>query len=410
MRPKYDARVLGERCLAGLRRGVLAAAVVLCFAATTGHARHAAAANPVIAVDTNVLSGGVQPNGVYTPSDNEFWIQVAVMDAAPTGAFEFELSFDSRIFQYLGWSEGAFLGSTGLGTACVPNISQHTVNIGCNTVSSSGVAGPAGNGTLIIIRFHPKLAAPTCFLLTGVETATTDGVPIATSSQDGCVMPSTLVAPPIATWTAVAPPTATWTAVAAPTATFTAVPSSTPIPATAAAAPTSSPAVAGQSPTAQPAPGTAVPTAAQSHAASATATNAGASGGGTRTAPQSDGTRPAGEVAPASGGVPAAGGNGERDDGASPAAGGTTPDGERATTASTAADTSAPTGNDDGGAEHDVLGSSKHPESSSDASVAAGTGADGSGTAWWMVALGIVAGCAILGGGAAGRWWRARRR
>jgi hypothetical protein len=416
MRSMHDARVCGERCHAGLRGCLFVALVILCLAAGTLHARPAAAAGPVIAVDTNVLAGGVQANGVYTPSDSEFWIQVAVMDAAPTGAFEFQLSFDSQIFQYLGWSEGAFLGSSGLDTACVPNISQHTVNIGCNTVSSSGVAGPSGNGTLIIIRFHPKLAAPGCFLLTGVETATTDGAPIPTSSQDGCVTPSTLASPPTATWTAVAP-TATWTAAAPPTtATWTPVPTATAMApaatATSVSVPTSiaTTAAGGVAPTATAPPAAgrtseaAAPQTASGTPASATsARSTPASGGDTgqtggATGASAHGTglsadAPAGEVS----GAGSAGG--------SPGQGTTTNAGQ-----SGSGDAGSAVGAGDSSAEHDVLSSTKRPDGSPADVSAASSGAGGGGVAWWIVALAAIGGCVVGGLGAAGgRWWWARR-
>ena len=239
MRPRYDARVRGERGLAGLRRALLVAVVAVCVAATAGHVRRAAAANPVIAVDTNVFSGGVQPDGVYA-AGGDVWIQTFVMNAEPTGAFEFTLSFDSGVLQFLSWSEGGFLGSTGLATACTPNITQHAVNIGCNTVGPLHAAGPSGNGALIVLRFQAKFNARTCFVLTAVETATTDGNPIPTSSQDGCVTADTLLVPPTATWTPAPPaaPTATLTPVPPPpTATWTPAPAPTPTaaPATATA-------------------------------------------------------------------------------------------------------------------------------------------------------------------------------
>lgn len=401
------ARVLGERGLLGMGLTLLAATALL-----AARAQPALAVAPVIAVDANVLSGGVQPNGVYTPTDNEVWIQIAIVDAAPTGGFEFELSYDAQIFQYLGWSEGPFLRSTGLTTACVPGISQHAVRIGCGTIGSSGDAGPSGNGTLIVLRFHPKLAARACFLLAGVETATTDGVPIPTSSQDGCVTPSTLTAPPTPTRTATSappaftttatptsmPPAATATSVPPPTATPTSPPAQSALPTSTAApppAPTSAP--AGPQPTGV----------ATGHAS-------------VRGSPSSDRplTEPGGTLAPIAG--PAIGGAAPGG-GALAGAGAVTPSGGgRATDspqgmgvpgASPVSDASDQASSSGGASSSgQVLGTTLHGDDARrDINVTAGSSGAG-GFAWWTLAVAIIGGCAAVGaGGAAARWWRVRR-
>ena len=149
--------------------------------------RAAGAASPLIAVDTNAAVSGIQPETTFPPGTTGIAIAMAVADAQPTGAFEFEVSFDPRVLQFQSWSEGAWLGSTGRATACVQTLTQTTIRIGCGTTGPAPPDGPSGGGTLALLVFKPLMSGRTCVSLLSAETASVGGTPIATTIANGCV-------------------------------------------------------------------------------------------------------------------------------------------------------------------------------------------------------------------------------
>jgi hypothetical protein len=93
----------------------------------------------------------------------EFKVNIVADDVANLAAFQFSLSYDPSIIQYVGVTEGPFLGSTGREPQCTEPYVQpgqpETLSFNCATlgppVSLKGTAGPEGSGMLAEITFLP---------------------------------------------------------------------------------------------------------------------------------------------------------------------------------------------------------------------------------------------------------------
>jgi hypothetical protein len=93
----------------------------------------------------------------------EFKVNIVADDVANLAAFQFSLSYDPSIIQYVGVKEGSFLGSTGRDPQCTePRVQTgqpETLSFNCVTlgppVSLKGTAGPDGSGVLAEITFAP---------------------------------------------------------------------------------------------------------------------------------------------------------------------------------------------------------------------------------------------------------------
>ena len=93
----------------------------------------------------------------------EFKVNIVADDVANLAAFQFGLSYDPSIIQYVGVTEGPFLGSTGREPQCTEPYVQpgqpETLSFNCATlgppVSLKGTAGPDGSGMLAEITFLP---------------------------------------------------------------------------------------------------------------------------------------------------------------------------------------------------------------------------------------------------------------
>ena len=93
----------------------------------------------------------------------EFKVNIVADDVTNLAAFQFSLSYDPSIIQYVGVTEGPFLGSTGREPQCTEPYVQpgqpETLSFNCATlgppVSLKGTAGPDGSGMLAEITFLP---------------------------------------------------------------------------------------------------------------------------------------------------------------------------------------------------------------------------------------------------------------
>lgn len=180
-----------QRPLLSSPRSIRAAA--LCFAAlavtiASLDVNAAIAGDPTIAVDADVAVAGIQPSADYPAYASAVSVDIVVRDAAPSGAFEFDLLFDPAEMQFLGWTEGAFLGGTGRATSCYAIEHEMDLRVGCSSDGPPPPAGASGDGVLATLRFRPKGAGESCLTLLLVETASVDGEPIPTSREDGCVV------------------------------------------------------------------------------------------------------------------------------------------------------------------------------------------------------------------------------
>lgn len=202
----------------------------------------AARAAPVatISLDMDPATPGVQSSVSYNEGVDQIAVDVYVQDATAIGAFEFWVSFDVTMLEYLGWSTGPFLGSTGRPVTCQKIITENTVRIGCNTSGPPPPDGPSGEGVLGTLFFRPRFGGESCISMLLVETAEVFGHPIPTVGRGGCttLVPNTPT--PTATWTPTNTPTPTPTPTytATPTRTATPTKTSTTVPATATPTPT----------------------------------------------------------------------------------------------------------------------------------------------------------------------------
>ena len=186
-----------------------------------------AATNPTIALDFDPATPGVQSSAQVPYTTGEFEIDVVVLNAEETGAFEFVMTFENLFLDFTRFEVGPFLSSTGRPVSCLNESTENTVRVGCVTEGATP-AGPTGDGVLLRLFFTPTLTGgETCFTLLLVETATVLGHPIPTDRQSGCItiVPST--ATPTATGTGTPTNTATVTPTPTDTATATVTPTST---------------------------------------------------------------------------------------------------------------------------------------------------------------------------------------
>jgi hypothetical protein len=210
-----------------------ALAVALCCVAigfARGGAGAHAAGTALIALDMDPSTPGIQNSASYIEGTDPITIDVVVQNADEIGAFEFKIYFDIEALEYLSYSAGPFLGSTGRPISCIPILSENTLRLGC---TSTGISppGPSGDGVLASLYFRARHAGTTCISMLLVETATVLGHPLPTIGEGGCLTIVPFTPTPTATntptSTATATATATRTATPTPTATRTRTPTPT---------------------------------------------------------------------------------------------------------------------------------------------------------------------------------------
>lgn len=206
---------------------LLALAIAACgLLAVRAEPRPVAAANAVIALDMDPSTPGIQNRATYDLGTESIQVDVVVVDAQAIGAWEIYLSFDITMLEYLYWSQGPFLGSTGRNTQCFQVITENTLRFGC---TSTGIEppGPSGTGVLASMFFRPKFAGGTCFSVLIVETAEVLGHALPTTSQTGCVVIVPNTPTPTSSPTFTPTPTSTFTPTFTPTPTKTVTPTPT---------------------------------------------------------------------------------------------------------------------------------------------------------------------------------------
>lgn len=140
-----------------------------------------------IAVDTDPGTPGIQTNTNYPTGLSEIDIDIVVLNADKAGAFEFLLYYDGAMLEFLGWTLGPFITSTGRFATCDQIITDNTVRIGCATSGPPPPDGASGDGILAHLRFRPLQQGTVCISTLLVETAEVFGHPLPTIGQSGCV-------------------------------------------------------------------------------------------------------------------------------------------------------------------------------------------------------------------------------
>jgi hypothetical protein len=179
----------------------------------------------LMALDMDPSTPGVQNTATYPEGTEQIAVDVVVQNADAIGAFEFWIAYNPLYLQFLGWSLGPFLTSTGRVATCHQIITENTIRLGCTTTGPTP-EGPSGDGVLATLFFKPRFGGETCISMLLVETAEVFGHALPTVGQGGCItiIPST--ATPTPSHTATRTPTRT------PSPTRTHTPTHTPVPAT----------------------------------------------------------------------------------------------------------------------------------------------------------------------------------
>lgn len=213
--------------LASLTLGIVAS---LLFTASVMSTRTSAVTVPTIALDFDPTTPGVQDQGTQQFGQLGA-VDVVVLDAPPTGAFEFNVLYNSVSLRFESYVIGPFLGSTSRPVTCQDIILENSVRVGCTT-GGPEPEGASGSGVLATLYFTPRFTGTTCMRFLLVELAEVLGHPILPlAERSGCltIVDETPTATTTATGTATATSTATETGTptATPTATETGTPSST---------------------------------------------------------------------------------------------------------------------------------------------------------------------------------------
>lgn len=232
---------------------LIALGIALCvLLAVHATPRDAQAAAAVIALDMDPSTPGIQNTATYPAGAESIQVDAVVVNANAIGAWEFYLSYDITALEFLYWSQGPFLASTGRPTQCFQVITENTLRLGC---TSTGIEppGPSGEGVIASMYFRPRFSGGTCFSMLLVETAEVLGHALPTTSQTGCLIITPNTPTPTATPTHTHTPTPTFTPT--PTQTQTKTPTHTPtqtrtaVPGTATPSPnTSTPSSSTQTP------------------------------------------------------------------------------------------------------------------------------------------------------------------
>jgi hypothetical protein len=131
------------------------------------------------------------PAGPVTIGDDPVSVQVMVDDVANLGAFQFELTYDESILQYVKAANADFLGSSGRPVECLdPRPTPGLVRYTCVTLGPTP-PGPDGSGALAIIDLKPIGAGTTPLRLQLVTLAQPNAEQIPASSEDSSIAVAT---------------------------------------------------------------------------------------------------------------------------------------------------------------------------------------------------------------------------
>jgi hypothetical protein len=155
-----------------------------------------------------------------------FTVDVAVQNITNLAAYEFVLSWDPDVLEFVDVTNGSFLGSTGRPDSCPSaTVGANTVHFGCVTAGELP-AGPSGSGVLSVVTFLAADNGSSDLELFNVGLSNPLGVPISAATADGTVDVS---AAPTMTPTP-CPGGVCPTPTITPTPTVTPTPTSTPVP------------------------------------------------------------------------------------------------------------------------------------------------------------------------------------
>ena len=152
------------------------ALLVLAGAILVGGAGHAGRASGQAGASMSIA-----PASKNVPSNGDiFNVEVKVQNVTNLGAYEFTLTFDPEMLEYVGAKDNGFLASTGRPQLCFGyGLTAAKINTykalhgGCSTngliENGVGIPGPNGSGTLATIAFKPKAVGTANLVFVGLE-------------------------------------------------------------------------------------------------------------------------------------------------------------------------------------------------------------------------------------------------
>jgi hypothetical protein len=159
------------------------AAVAVAFVLGVRSSRAGTAA--LIALDMSPTLPGIQSSSTQLQWAGDLPVDVAIVDTPAIGAWEVEVTFESNTIQYVSWTPGPFLASTGRTTSCFETKTQNWVRVGCTSPGTTP-PGPSGDGVLGTLYFHSAFLGNRCLLTTDAKTADVLGNTLPNVDEGGC--------------------------------------------------------------------------------------------------------------------------------------------------------------------------------------------------------------------------------
>jgi hypothetical protein len=133
----------------------------------------------------------IDPPSQTQPEGATFSVSLLVENVTNLASYQFTLAWDHLALEFLGASNGTFLGSSGRSVFCPsPIVGENTVRMGCVT-SGETPPGPDGSGVLAVLSFRAESgtypATPTALDLFDVELSDPLANGISAVVQDGTV-------------------------------------------------------------------------------------------------------------------------------------------------------------------------------------------------------------------------------
>jgi hypothetical protein len=118
---------------------------------------------------------------------DRFDVAVTVERIQGLGAFQFTLTYDDDILEFVSVQEGDFLGSSGRTVNCLPPSQQATTaKFACVTLGAQP-PGADGSGVLATVTLDARRQGPTPLELENVVLATIDGKAIPSSVENSVI-------------------------------------------------------------------------------------------------------------------------------------------------------------------------------------------------------------------------------
>lgn len=146
------------------------------------------------------------PSAQIRVGDPAFAVEVAVDDVVNLGAFEFDLTYDSSVLEFVGVDVGPFLGSSGRNVRCLdPRVHPGYVRFVCVTLGATPARGADGSGVLATVTLAPTGPGTSPLHFDSAILVQPDGQAIPGALQDASITVASPGLPPTPLPTGTAP-------------------------------------------------------------------------------------------------------------------------------------------------------------------------------------------------------------